>query len=158
MNPRPPLPPFTEETARQKVQAAEDAWNTLDPERVAQAYTPDSQWRVVRRARRDHRVPQAQVGRARARLRPAQGPLGVPQSSSRSCSAQTKRFADSSVQLAGDGQAGAVAAQTLRGLRVVVVVGQGGPAGALGGLEPRPAHRRRALVRAAAGSAARVGL
>ena len=42
---RPPLPPFTEETARQKVQAAEDAWNTLDPERVAQAYTPDSQWR-----------------------------------------------------------------------------------------------------------------
>ena len=42
---RPPVPPFTEETARQKVQAAEDAWNTLDPERVAQAYTPDSQWR-----------------------------------------------------------------------------------------------------------------
>jgi hypothetical protein len=42
---RPPLPPFTEETARQKVQAAEDAWNTLDPARVAQAYTPDSQWR-----------------------------------------------------------------------------------------------------------------
>jgi nuclear transport factor 2 (NTF2) superfamily protein len=43
--PRPPLPPFTEETARQKVQAAEDAWNTCDPERVAQAYTEDSQWR-----------------------------------------------------------------------------------------------------------------
>ena len=35
MSPRPPLPPFTEETARQKVQAAEDAWNTRDPERVA---------------------------------------------------------------------------------------------------------------------------
>jgi nuclear transport factor 2 (NTF2) superfamily protein len=35
---RPPLPPFTEETARQKVQAAEDAWNTRDPERVAGAY------------------------------------------------------------------------------------------------------------------------
>jgi len=35
--PRPPLPPFTEETARQKVQAAEDAWNTRDPERVAGA-------------------------------------------------------------------------------------------------------------------------
>jgi nuclear transport factor 2 (NTF2) superfamily protein len=34
---RPPLPPFTEETARQKVQAAEDAWNTRDPERVALA-------------------------------------------------------------------------------------------------------------------------
>ena len=42
---RPPLPPFTEHTARQKVQAAEDAWNTRDPERVAAAYTPDSVWR-----------------------------------------------------------------------------------------------------------------
>ncbi|HEY0495865.1 MAG TPA: nuclear transport factor 2 family protein [Kutzneria sp.] len=42
---RPPLPPFTEETARAKVQAAEDAWNTRDPERVALAYTEDSQWR-----------------------------------------------------------------------------------------------------------------
>src|SRR4051812_49466437 len=42
---RPPLPPFTEETARQKVQAAEDAWNTREPERVAAAYTQDSQWR-----------------------------------------------------------------------------------------------------------------
>jgi len=45
MAPRPPVPPFTEETARQKVQAAEDAWNTCDPERVAGAYTVDSQWR-----------------------------------------------------------------------------------------------------------------
>ena len=42
---RPPVPPFTAETARQKVQAAEDAWNTRDPERVALAYTPDSRWR-----------------------------------------------------------------------------------------------------------------
>jgi len=42
---RPPLPPFTEHTARQKVQAAEDAWNTRDPERVAAAYTPDTIWR-----------------------------------------------------------------------------------------------------------------
>lgn len=42
---RPPLPPFTLETARQKVQAAEDAWNTCDPQRVAQAYTEDSVWR-----------------------------------------------------------------------------------------------------------------
>jgi len=42
---RPPLPPFTEETARQKVQAAEDAWNTRDPARVAGAYTEDSEWR-----------------------------------------------------------------------------------------------------------------
>ena len=39
------LPPFTEETARQKVQLAEDAWNTRDPDRVALAYTEDSQWR-----------------------------------------------------------------------------------------------------------------
>jgi nuclear transport factor 2 (NTF2) superfamily protein len=42
---RPPVPPFSEETARQKVQAAEDAWNTRDPERVAAAYTLESQWR-----------------------------------------------------------------------------------------------------------------
>src|SRR3954464_10857284 len=42
---RPPVPPFDEETARKKVQAAEDAWNTRDPERVAAAYTEDSQWR-----------------------------------------------------------------------------------------------------------------
>jgi len=42
---RPPVPPFTEETARQKGQAAEDAWNTRDPERVAAAYTEDSIWR-----------------------------------------------------------------------------------------------------------------
>lgn len=42
---KPPLPPFTETTARQKVQAAEDAWNSRDPERVALAYTPDSEWR-----------------------------------------------------------------------------------------------------------------
>jgi uncharacterized protein len=45
MSGRPPLPPFTQETARQKVQAAEDAWNTRDPERVAGAYTEDSVWR-----------------------------------------------------------------------------------------------------------------
>ena len=45
MDPRPPVPPFTEETARQKVQAAEDAWNSRDPERVAGAYTDDSEWR-----------------------------------------------------------------------------------------------------------------
>jgi uncharacterized protein len=41
----PPLPPFTLDTAIQKVQAAEDAWNTRDPERVSRAYTVDSQWR-----------------------------------------------------------------------------------------------------------------
>jgi nuclear transport factor 2 (NTF2) superfamily protein len=42
---RPPLPPFTEATAIQKVRMAEDAWNTCDPERVAGAYTEDSRWR-----------------------------------------------------------------------------------------------------------------
>ncbi len=42
---RPPVPPFTEETARQKVRAAEDGWNSRDPERVALAYTEDSRWR-----------------------------------------------------------------------------------------------------------------
>jgi uncharacterized protein len=42
---RPPLPPFTLESALQKVQAAEDAWNSRNPERVAGAYTVDSVWR-----------------------------------------------------------------------------------------------------------------
>ena len=42
---RPPVPPFDEESARQKVQAAEDAWNTRDPEKVSLAYTVDSVWR-----------------------------------------------------------------------------------------------------------------
>jgi nuclear transport factor 2 (NTF2) superfamily protein len=42
---RPPLPPFTLETALQKVQAAENAWNTRDPQRVSLAYTPDTEWR-----------------------------------------------------------------------------------------------------------------
>jgi hypothetical protein len=42
---RPPLPPFTEATAIQKVRMAEDAWTTRDPERVAGAYTEDSRWR-----------------------------------------------------------------------------------------------------------------
>ena len=45
MTDRPPLPPFTAATAAQKVQAAEDGWNTRDPERVALAYTEDSVWR-----------------------------------------------------------------------------------------------------------------
>ena len=42
---RPPLPPFDEDAAIRKVQAAEDAWNTRDPHRVSLAYTPDSVWR-----------------------------------------------------------------------------------------------------------------
>ncbi|WP_030774540.1 nuclear transport factor 2 family protein [Streptomyces sp. NRRL F-2664] len=45
MTTRPPLPPFTDETARAKVRAAEEAWNSRDPERVALAYTEDSVWR-----------------------------------------------------------------------------------------------------------------
>lgn len=42
---RPPVPPFDEESARQKVKAAQDGWNTRDPEKVALAYTEDSKWR-----------------------------------------------------------------------------------------------------------------
>lgn len=42
---RPPLPPFSRETAQQKVRMAEDGWNSRDPERVALAYTHDSRWR-----------------------------------------------------------------------------------------------------------------
>lgn len=45
MSQRPPLPPFTPETAAQKARMAEDAWNSRDPERVALAYTEDSRWR-----------------------------------------------------------------------------------------------------------------
>ena len=45
MNPRPPLPPFIEESARQKVQAAEDAWSSRDPDCVSLAYTEDTHWR-----------------------------------------------------------------------------------------------------------------
>lgn len=44
-NSRPPLPPFTLETAKQKIQMAEDAWNSKDPERVCLAYTIDTEWR-----------------------------------------------------------------------------------------------------------------
>lgn len=45
MTERPPLPPFTEETAIQKIRMAEDGWNSRDPEKVSLAYTPDTQWR-----------------------------------------------------------------------------------------------------------------
>ena len=45
MEPRPPLPPFTLETAQRKVRGAEDAWNSRDPDRVAGVYTPDTIWR-----------------------------------------------------------------------------------------------------------------
>lgn len=55
--PRPPFPPFTAATAQLKVQAAEDAWNTRDPDRVSLAYTADSQWRN----RDEHLVGHAQI-------------------------------------------------------------------------------------------------
>ena len=42
---KPPLPPFNEETAKQKVQMAEDAWNSKDPVKVSKAYTIDTEWR-----------------------------------------------------------------------------------------------------------------
>ncbi|MCM5680048.1 nuclear transport factor 2 family protein [Schlegelella sp. S2-27] len=45
MEARPPVPPFSDETARVKVRLAEDAWNTRDPERVALAYSADTRWR-----------------------------------------------------------------------------------------------------------------
>lgn len=45
MEQKPPLPPFTDETAKQKIQMAEDAWNSKDPDRVSKAYTIDSEWR-----------------------------------------------------------------------------------------------------------------
>jgi len=45
MEQRPPLPPFTEETAKQKIQMAEDAWNSQDPKRVSKGYTENSEWR-----------------------------------------------------------------------------------------------------------------
>ncbi len=57
MDPRPPLPPFTLETAQMKVLAAENAWNTKDPERVAGAYTADTVWRN----RSEHVVGREQV-------------------------------------------------------------------------------------------------
>ncbi|WP_341903661.1 nuclear transport factor 2 family protein [Polaromonas sp. YR568] len=45
MESRPPFPPFTHDTAVQKVRAAEDGWNNRDPQKVSMAYTPDSRWR-----------------------------------------------------------------------------------------------------------------
>lgn len=45
METKPPVPPFSEDSARQKVRMAEDAWNTRDPDRVVLVYTPDTRWR-----------------------------------------------------------------------------------------------------------------
>ena len=77
---RPPLPPFTRETAAQKARLAENAWNSRDPARVALAYTPDSKWR--NRAEFLHgraaieAFLDAQMG-ARTRLPADQGTLGL---------------------------------------------------------------------------------
>ncbi len=77
---RPPLPPFTAETAAQKVRLAEDAWNTRDPQRVALAYTEDTEWRNRAEFVQGRAAVEAlltpQVG-ARARLPPRQGTLGA---------------------------------------------------------------------------------
>ena len=63
---RPPLPPFTRETAAQKARMAEDAWNSRDPVRVSLAYTEDSRWRnrseFFEGARRNRRLPHPQMG------------------------------------------------------------------------------------------------
>jgi nuclear transport factor 2 (NTF2) superfamily protein len=45
METKPPIPPFSQDSARQKVRMAEDAWNTRDPDRVVMVYTPDTRWR-----------------------------------------------------------------------------------------------------------------
>ena len=76
---RPPFPPFTAETAAQKVRLAEDAWNTRDPAIVATAYTLDSRWRNRAEFLQGREAIEAflQVERG-ARLSPDQGALGVP--------------------------------------------------------------------------------
>lgn len=77
---RPPLPPFTEETAIVKVRAAEDGWNTRDPGKVALAYTPDCRWRkpsrIPRRPCRDRSVPFSEMV-ARAGIPAHQGAVDV---------------------------------------------------------------------------------
>ena len=70
---RPPLPPFTRESAIEKVRLAEDGWNSRDPERISLAYTPDSRWR--NRA-------EIATGRRRCRRRRSASRPGAP----RSCS------------------------------------------------------------------------
>ena len=77
---RPPLPPFTAETAAQKARMAEDAWNSRDPARVALAYTTDSRWRNRAEFMQGREAIEAFLTRkwARARLPPDQGSLGLP--------------------------------------------------------------------------------
>jgi uncharacterized protein (TIGR02246 family) len=79
MTDRPPLPPFDHDAAMRKVQEAEDAWNTRDPERVAGAYTVDSVWRNRDTffSGREASVRFLTAMAARAGLRPPQEPLGL---------------------------------------------------------------------------------
>jgi nuclear transport factor 2 (NTF2) superfamily protein len=81
MQQRPPLPPFTAETAAQKARMAEDAWNSLDPQRVSLAYTQDSRWR--NRAEffsgREAIVAFLERKWAKEIVPPDQGGLGFPQ-------------------------------------------------------------------------------
>ena len=74
------VPPFTLESATQKVRLAEDGWNSRDPEKVSLAYTPDSRWRncseFAKRTDRDRGVPHPKVGKG-ARLSADQGALGL---------------------------------------------------------------------------------
>ena len=90
--PAPVKPPFTLASATTKVRMAEDAWNSRDPERVALAYSEDSQWRnraeFLAGARRHPRVPAAQVG-TRTRLPADQGDLGVRRRTASPCASRT---------------------------------------------------------------------
>ena len=89
---RPPLPPFTRETAAQKARMAEDAWNSRDPERVALAYTEDSRWRnraeffAGRAAIVAFLTPQMGEG---TRIPPDQGSLGVRSRTASRCASST---------------------------------------------------------------------
>ena len=76
---RPPLPPFTAETATQKARMAEDAWNTRDPARVAFAYTIDSRWRN----RAEFIQGRAEIEAFLMRIPPGQGSLGIPREPNR---------------------------------------------------------------------------
>ena len=78
---RPPLPPFTADTAAEKVRLAEDAWNTRDPARVALAYTTDSRWRNRAEFLQGREAIEALFNpqmEPRARLPADQGSLGLP--------------------------------------------------------------------------------
>ena len=83
---RPPLPPFTHESAIQKVRLAEDGWNTRDPAKVALAYAMDSSMeeslRVRQRTTRHHCFPHSQVGQ-RVGLQAYQGAVGIHRESRR---------------------------------------------------------------------------